>query len=53
MKQLPDEARQTEIIKEIEISEAKARSMADFAISMAEKWKSRSTQSLTKEEVKS
>ncbi len=44
MKQLPNEKRQTEIIKEIEIAEQKARNMVEFAKKIATKWKIRLSQ---------
>lgn len=52
MKNLPDENRQKEIMQEIEIAEQKARDMADFAIYIAKKWKSRLTQKNKEEEIK-
>lgn len=38
MKELPNEKRQSEILKEIEIAEQKARKMAEFADKIAIKW---------------
>ena len=41
MKQLPDENRQAEIIKQIEIAEQKSRDMANFSKEIADKWESK------------
>lgn len=41
MKQFPDEKRQAEILKEIQIAEQKAREMAEFADKIAKKWEQR------------
>ena len=41
MKQLPNEKRQAEILKEIEIAEQQAREMAEFADKIATKWEKR------------
>ena len=38
MKNFPDEKRQAEILKEIEIAEQKAREMSEFADKIATKW---------------
>jgi|LakMenE18May11ns_1017448.scaffolds.fasta_scaffold7342551_2 hypothetical protein len=53
MKKFPNENRQVEIIKEIEIAEEKARRMAEFAINMNNKWQSRLIDSKKQEEIKS
>ena len=52
MKQPEDEKKQAEIVKEIEIAEQKARDMANFAISIANKWQIRLLQTNKKEEIK-
>lgn len=41
MKNFPDEKRQAEILKEIEIAEQKMREMAEFADKIAKKWEQR------------
>jgi hypothetical protein len=41
VKNFPDEKRQTEILKEIEIAEHKAREMAEFADKIATKWENK------------
>lgn len=41
MKQLPDEQKQAEIIREIEVAEQKARDMSELAIQFAKKWQHR------------
>jgi len=41
MKQLPDEEKQAEMIREIEVAEQKARDMSELAIQFAKKWQHR------------
>ncbi len=41
MKQLPDEQKQAEMIREIEVAEQKARDMSELAIQFAKKWQHR------------
>lgn len=41
MNKLPDEERQDEIIKEIEIADQKAREISKFATAIAQKWQQR------------
>lgn len=41
VKNFPDEKRQAEILKEIEIAEQKAREMAEFADKIATKWENK------------
>ena len=41
MKQLPDEKKQAEMIRQVEIAEQKIREMAEFADKIAKKWEQR------------
>lgn len=41
MKQLPDEKKQAEMIRQVEIAEQKMREMAEFADKIAKKWEQR------------
>ena len=41
MKQLPDEKKQAEMIRQVEIAEQKMRDMAEFADKIAKKWEQR------------